>query len=642
MDKYIVDKNLGLDTLAERIVVRQKDSNKTYLLSKMELMDMATTAVAYQEYLPLMKLSYENIASYFDIFTSVEHKISATYINLISEYFPMGNLDTYLQSIRNEKQSLNNQLVDMWFAQILDGLMFLWNQHVVHRNLKPDCIYLRGENNEQNCSLVISDIIPSSVAYDIRMRTRLPRRALSYTAPEILASEKYTSQSDIYSLGCVLLDMITCDTLTDEETLQLRICARHDASTLSQTLQTLQKAHETIPGLIGRMVVPNTEERMKNGDFLHDEYVIECMHNIDSSQLKYPSRSDKKWSHNDLATNEKIEYYLKYLKQHRNAEIRVENAVQLCNQSKSIDLSILTICFQKDLIPIVEHFLSNATIIQATLELLAKIIQSDLILTSQVVFFVTKLMPSYEDNEELTKKIGDVLIALATQNTKLLTYAQIAANLVRVMTKYENNADISARCCTLIWLMAKDAMTKELRDNQASIFGSFVNILQNHPNNSDLFTKVCFAFLPFIFEKRTADYLVQFNLVRHFTIGLQTHTNDQQAIKAALAVLSELFKRDERCVMRFICSRSNDGTILESMEILTKIFDHFKNHIDVARGIMTLLQSMSSYDDAIDEMISTKMDETLLYEIKRYHSDNEDISRISEHIMTCIRQRKFI
>jgi len=72
--------------------------------------------------------------------------------------------------------------------------MYLWSQNIVHRlineldfffmsvffisnrNLKPDCIYLRGENNEQNCSLIIGDMIPSSVAYDIRMRTRLPRR----------------------------------------------------------------------------------------------------------------------------------------------------------------------------------------------------------------------------------------------------------------------------------------------------------------------------------------------------------------------------------------------------------------------------------------------------------------------------------
>lgn len=36
---------------------------------------MAITAVAYKEYQPLLKLSYENVASYFDIFTTVEHKV---------------------------------------------------------------------------------------------------------------------------------------------------------------------------------------------------------------------------------------------------------------------------------------------------------------------------------------------------------------------------------------------------------------------------------------------------------------------------------------------------------------------------------------------------------------------------------------
>jgi serine/threonine protein kinase len=38
--------------------------------------------------------------------------------------------------------------------------------------------------------------------------------ALSYTAPEIFESGQYTIQSDIYSFGCILLDMITCDILT--------------------------------------------------------------------------------------------------------------------------------------------------------------------------------------------------------------------------------------------------------------------------------------------------------------------------------------------------------------------------------------------------------------------------------------------
>jgi hypothetical protein len=40
----------------------------------------------------------------------------------------------------------------------------------------------------------------------------------------------------------------------------------------------------------------------------------------------------------DVSKNEKIEYYIDYLKQHRNTESRVEHALQLCNQSKSVNI----------------------------------------------------------------------------------------------------------------------------------------------------------------------------------------------------------------------------------------------------------------------------------------------------------------
>lgn len=51
----------------------------------------------------------------------------------------------------------------------------------------------------------------------------------------------------------------------------------------------------------------------------------------------------------------------------------------------------------------------------------------------------------------------------------------------------------------------------------------------------------------------------------------------------------------ERCVMRFLCSRSVDGELIDSMESLNQIFDRFKNRHDIARGIITLLKSMSTY-----------------------------------------------
>lgn len=38
-----------------------------------------------------------------------------------------------------------------------------------------------------------------------------------------------------------------------------------------------------------------------------------------------------------LGKNKNLEYYLDYLQQHRNAESRIEYALQLCNQSKSVN-----------------------------------------------------------------------------------------------------------------------------------------------------------------------------------------------------------------------------------------------------------------------------------------------------------------
>jgi len=85
-----------------------------------------------------------------------------------------------------------------------------------------------------------------------------------------------------------------------------------------------------------------------------------------------------------------------------------------------------------------------------------------------------------------------------------------------------------------------------------AIFQIFYTLLEKHSHNSDLFTKISFAFLPFIFEsirkrlfdeyesingyflESTFDYLVQYNLVRYFTIGLQIYSNEQHAVKAGL------------------------------------------------------------------------------------------------------------
>lgn len=44
-------------------------------------------------------------------------------------------------------------------------------------------------------------------------------------------------------------------------------------------------------------------------DLQRDDYVIECMHNIDSNQMKYPSERDTKWARDGILI-ENIFYFL--------------------------------------------------------------------------------------------------------------------------------------------------------------------------------------------------------------------------------------------------------------------------------------------------------------------------------------------
>lgn len=175
--------------------------------------------------------------------------------------------------------------------------------------------------------------------------------ALSYTAPEIFEGGDYSIQSDVYSLGCVILDMITCDTLTViselEEWVRSPICIgwrniaithmcstwfeyidwnlgefetsewktesktreceyrfldswsssninRWDDESRSWTTYDSRVSEFFIHPLI--LIAMNSQSR----DIRRDDYVIESMHNIDANQVKYPSARDGKWTRDGI------------------------------------------------------------------------------------------------------------------------------------------------------------------------------------------------------------------------------------------------------------------------------------------------------------------------------------------------------
>lgn len=89
------------------------------------------------------------------------------------------------------------------FECILDGLECMHNQKIAHGDLKPDNILISGTD------IKITDFGTSKLIEDIFIKTIDGAGTYAYIAPEVINSQKRYLNSDIYSLGAILYQLLT-------------------------------------------------------------------------------------------------------------------------------------------------------------------------------------------------------------------------------------------------------------------------------------------------------------------------------------------------------------------------------------------------------------------------------------------------
>jgi NIMA (never in mitosis gene a)-related kinase len=180
--------------------VRRIEDNNIYALKKVKLSKLSEKEKtnALNEVRILASIKSPFVISYKEAF--FDEKDSS--LGIVMEYADNGDLFQLITERKKTKNYFTEQEVWKVFIQLLNGLKALHDFKILHRDIKSANVFLFKGGICKLGDLNVSKVARKGLGYT---QTGTPY----YASPEVWEEKPYDSKSDIWSLGCVMYEMIT-------------------------------------------------------------------------------------------------------------------------------------------------------------------------------------------------------------------------------------------------------------------------------------------------------------------------------------------------------------------------------------------------------------------------------------------------
>ena len=151
----------------------------------------------------LRDLQHPHIVQYLGSNADDEH------FNIFLEYVPGGSVAAMLNNYGHLKEPLIRNFV----RQILDGLAYLHGRDIIHRDIKGANVLVDIKGQVKISDFGISKRVEASALLHPSKGGHIHRPSLQgsvfWMAPEVVKQTSYTRKADIWSLGCLIVEMFT-------------------------------------------------------------------------------------------------------------------------------------------------------------------------------------------------------------------------------------------------------------------------------------------------------------------------------------------------------------------------------------------------------------------------------------------------
>ena len=221
LSDYIKVRTVGRGSFGEALLVKHRSSGQLSVLKRVRLEVIgsgsdaeAAAESAAREAQVLHQLRHPHIVEFLAAFVDSSRDTSGGTLCLLMAFCEGGDLQHRLQKVRQECRRLQEQPVLRWFDELCSALAYVHQRQVLHRDLKPSNIFLTGRGsgfahsiNEEE-SVAIGDFgVSRPLTHAMELVTTMVGTPC-YLSPEVCKGRPYSYKSDIWSLGCVLFEMM--------------------------------------------------------------------------------------------------------------------------------------------------------------------------------------------------------------------------------------------------------------------------------------------------------------------------------------------------------------------------------------------------------------------------------------------------
>lgn len=193
-DYIFTRKRIGKGAFSTIYKGKHRASNKVYAIKEISFDNLEKIRDSIKREFTLMKkLNHKNIIKLHEVFFDNDEKN----IYLVIDYYAKGDLAKFLNG-----KPLKEKYAKKYMRQLIEGLKYLYDRQILHRDLKLQNILVTDDNN-----IVITDFGFARYTDNENMLNTLCGSPM-YMAPEIMLKKKYNNKSDLWSVGIIFYELL--------------------------------------------------------------------------------------------------------------------------------------------------------------------------------------------------------------------------------------------------------------------------------------------------------------------------------------------------------------------------------------------------------------------------------------------------